>query len=199
MKLNPFVLTLVLLSQTWYASGQKFNAGLLAGISTSQVDGDHLSGFHKAGIKADGFVSRNMGEKFQAQFEIEYVQKGSRLPLNRDNEFYLMRLDYIEVPITINYRLGKKWSVEAGISFATLVSSYEEDQLGEITNAPPFHRADYLVCAGASYQVTDHIFVNARYTYSLTTIRPKEENYNYFYFIGGQFNKVLAFVLAYQF
>ncbi|MEO8087145.1 MAG: porin family protein [Bacteroidota bacterium] len=192
-------LLMVLVFSFMSSSGQKFNAGILGGISTSQVDGDHLSGFHKAGLKAGGFVSRKIGERMQLQFEMEFIQKGSRLPLSKDGVFYLMRLNYIEVPLLVNYRLGKKWTIEAGGAFATLVSTYEEDQLGEITNAPPFHSADYLVCVGGNYFITDHLIFNARYSYSVTTIRPKNENYNYFYFIGGQYNKVLAFSLEWKF
>jgi hypothetical protein len=195
-RLLQFVL-IVFVAGSAYA--QKFQAGILAGISTSQVDGDHLTGFHKAGIKAGGFVSRKISEKMEMQFEIEFIQKGSQLPVNDDNVFYRMRLNYIEVPVLVNYHFGKKWNIEAGVAFATLLSALEEDQQGVITNAPPFHRADYLVCAGGNYLITDHFIFNVRYSYSVTTIRPKDENYNYFYFIGGQFNKVVAFSIAYRF
>ncbi len=187
-----FLLTLI-------SSAQKFNAGIFLGICASQVDGDHLSGFHKAGIMAGGFVKRKIAEKVHLQFEIEFIQKGSRLPLSKDGVFYLMRLNYIEIPLMVNYYIGKKWSLEAGGSFARLVSAFEEDQLGEITNAPPFHGNDYLVCGGANYPITVHLIFNVRYSYSVATIRPKNENYNYFYSIVGQYNKVLAFSLAYQF
>ena len=34
-----------------YCYGQNFKAGLIAGISTSQVSGDQLGGFNKLGIK----------------------------------------------------------------------------------------------------------------------------------------------------
>jgi hypothetical protein len=181
------------------SSAQKFQGGILTGLSTSQVDGDHLSGFNKAGFKGGGMVFTKLGEKTALQFEIEYIQKGSRKPLNKDNEYYLMRLNYIEVPLMFSYYVGKKWSLEAGLAYATLLSSYEEDETGEIKNAPEFHKSDYLVCIGGNYFITPHFLFNVRYSYSITTIRPKNENYNYFYFVGGQYNKVLAFTLAYLF
>ncbi len=194
-----FSFPVVLLLMSLYSSAQKFDAGIIAGISTSQVDGDHLSGFNKAGVEVGAWVNRSLGNKIGIQFAIEFVQKGSRLPLNKDGVFYLMRLNYVEAPLLVNYSLGKKWNLEAGVAFATLVSTYEEDQLGEILNAPPFHRYDYLVAAGGNYHISGHLGVNVRYTYSVTTIRPKNENYNYFYFIGGQFNKVIAVCLTYRF
>lgn len=193
-----FIVAIVLLSALT-SGAQKFSAGLSAGIVASQVDGDHLSGFNKVGIKAGGFVNRKITENFYLRMEIDFIQKGSRMPLSKDGIFYLMRLNYIEVPVTVGYHLGKKWSLDAGGSFATLVSTLEEDQVGEITNAPPFNRNDYLVCAGITYQLTDHLFFNALYSYSVSAIRPKNEAYDYFYSSVGQYNKVIAFSLSYQF
>src|SRR5689334_21238513 len=79
---------------------QNFHAGLLAGISTSQVDGDNLAGYHKVGIKGGVFVNRQLSEKFALQLEIEFLQKGSRKPVDTiENTFFLMRLNYIDVPL----------------------------------------------------------------------------------------------------
>jgi hypothetical protein len=178
---------------------QKFDAGILAGLSTSQVDGDDLSGFNKAGFKAGGFVSRKLGGKAALVFEIEYIQKGSRKPVSADNEYFLMRLGYIEVPLLFNYYVGKKWNLEAGVAFAALVSSYEEDETGEILHAPEFNRLDYLIAIGANYFITSNFYFNIRYSYSIVPMRGKTENYNYRYFIGGQYNEVLAFTMGYVF
>ena len=178
---------------------QKFHGGILAGLSTSQVDGDHLSGFNKAGFKGGGLVNRKFGEKIALQFEIEFIQKGSRKPLNDNNEYYLMRLSYIEVPLLFSYYVGKKWNLETGVAFATLLSAYEEDETGEVLNAPAFNRNDYLICGGANYFFTPQLFFNVRYSYSISTIRTKDEYYDYYYFVGGQYNKVLAFSFGYIF
>jgi hypothetical protein len=199
MQVKKIVYIILFILPAMAVSSQKFDAGLLAGLSTSQVDGDWMGGFHKVGIKAGGFVNRKIGEHLHVQFEIEFIQKGSRMPLTNDGQFYLMRLNYAEVPLMINYSLGKKWNIEAGAAFATLLSALEEDQAGEITNAPPFHRYDYLACAGGNYFITAHLIFNARYSYSVATIRAKNESYAYFYSPHGQYNAVLAFSLAYSF
>jgi hypothetical protein len=144
-------------------------------------------------------VNRKLGGKTAVQFEIEYIQKGSRRPVNDNNEYYLMRLNYIEVPLLFNYYLGKKWNLEAGFAFAALLSGYQEDEAGEVKNAPDFNKADYLFCGGANYFITDHFLFNVRYSYSVTSMRANDENYSYYYFTGGQYNKVLAFAFAYIF
>ena len=40
-----------------YCYGQNFKAGLIAGVSTSQVSGDQLGGFNKLGLKLGGSVN----------------------------------------------------------------------------------------------------------------------------------------------
>ena len=199
LKCRQIFLLLVLVCFSFTLHAQRFDAGILAGVSTTQVDGDNLAGFNKAGFKAGGFVSRKFGSKTALHFEIEFIQKGSRRPLNDNNEYYLMRLNYIDVPLLFNYYVGKKWNLEGGIAFSVLLSSYEETETGEIMNAPEFNRMDYLLCVGGNYFFTEHLFFNIRYSYSITPIRYKRENYSSFYFIGGQYNEVLAFALAYKF
>lgn len=58
-------------------SGQNFNAGIVAGVSTTQVSGDNLAGFHKAGLILGGFVKRDINDQMQLQIEMTYTQKGS--------------------------------------------------------------------------------------------------------------------------
>ena len=57
---------------------QNFNAGVISGISTTQVSGDNLAGFHKAGLILGGFVSRNINSQMQLQIEKRF----SSLDLN---------------------------------------------------------------------------------------------------------------------
>src|SRR2546429_328651 len=112
-------------------TAQKFNAGVLAGFVASQVDGDHLSGYDKPGVKAGGYVNRKISDKINLQFEMEFIQKGSRRPLDIiNNIFYLLRLNYVEAPLMISYIITPKWSIEGGASVAVLISSHEEDETG---------------------------------------------------------------------
>jgi hypothetical protein len=104
---------------------QNFRAGLIAGLSTTQVAGDQLSGFNKAGIIGGGFVNAAMGEKISIQMEILFIQKGSRKPVDIDNNnaYYVMRLSYIEVPLLFKWQAAQKFNNELGPSFGTLIFS----------------------------------------------------------------------------
>jgi hypothetical protein len=92
---------------TLAASGQeyKFNAGIIGGLSTSQVDGDQLAGYDKVGIKAGAFVNRKFSEHVSLQMELLFIQKGSRKPINTDdNSYFIMRLNYIVVPLVFRFQ-----------------------------------------------------------------------------------------------
>jgi hypothetical protein len=182
------------------AQDYTFNAGVVAGISTSQVDGDQNAGYNKVGIKAGAFVNRNFSERISTQMELLFIQKGSRRPVNPDdNTYFVMRLNYIEVPLMLRYQFSKKIIGEAGPSFATLIFSEEVDEVGVIKSRPPFHKFDFDVNAGGYYLLSDSWSFNFRFSYSIVPIRPFDSAHPYAFFDRGQFNNVLAMALFYRF
>src|SRR5258706_10632378 len=94
-----FFLFFILITNLIYA--QNFNAGLRFGIDGSQVNGDNLSGFNKAGIIAGAYVSRKFSDLISLQMEMVYIQKGSRKPTDMNNSYYRLRVHYIEVPVLV--------------------------------------------------------------------------------------------------
>lgn len=182
------------------AVAQKFEAGFRAGMTASQVRGDQLEGFDKAGLLGGFYVSRGLTDRISLAMEMIYIQKGSRQPVNKeDNSYYVMRLNYIEVPLLFRIRAGKKIEFEAGPSFGVLVFSEEEDQLGEINYAPDFEKVEYSFYAGLSYLINDRWAVDTRYGFSLSPVRPFNEWEAYRYIDSGQFNALIQLSLNYQF
>jgi len=119
----------------------RFKVGLKVGISTSQVHGDTYEGFHKFGFDGGATLNAKINEKWKAQFEILFVQKGSKFigDANKgDLRFYLMQLNYIEVPILFQYE-HKKFVLEIGPGVGYLINSKEYDQNGEVINGIPFY------------------------------------------------------------
>src|SRR4029079_13168680 len=109
---------------------QNFHGGIKVGICGSQVSGDRLSGYDKAGILVGGLVSHSLGKPFSLSFGIEYIQKGSKSKVNPDNAFYRLRLSYVEVPLLLKWEASDHIFFEAGPSFGVLVSSEEETEFG---------------------------------------------------------------------
>ena len=119
---------LILLFLCVSAHSQAFYGGIAAGAVTSQVDGDENNGFHKAGFTAGAFVGLELSDIFDLQFEIKYIQKGSKSSTDDQMDFSI-KLDYIEVPLVVSANLGffningKKFdwiSFETGLSLDVL-------------------------------------------------------------------------------
>lgn len=125
------------------ANSQSFFGGIAFGGVTSQVDGDHNNGFHKVGFTAGAFVGLELTDIIETQFEIKYIQKGSRSDADDPYQF-LIRLDYVELPLVASANLGflningnnLDWiSVEAGASVDVLAYTNQKNNgANESTN-----------------------------------------------------------------
>jgi opacity protein-like surface antigen len=193
-----YILAITLLAFSLQVSAQEFKAGIRFGGVGSQVNGDGLEGFDKAGVLVGAFVKRDFSEKFSMMFEMTFVQKGSRMPTNDYNQYYLMRLGYIEVPVLFIYHVNKKLGFHATPSFGFLISNHEETEMGEITEAPDFKKFEFAGNAGILYGLSDNWTFDFRYSHSITTIRPYLAGYTSF-FDKGQYNVALEASLMYMF
>jgi hypothetical protein len=183
------------------AIAQHFHAGVIGGLATTQVAGDQLSGFNKAGVIVGGFANAPLTDKSSFQMEIIFIQKGSRKPVEPDNnnEYYVLRLSYIEVPLLYKYQATPKINVEIGPSFGVLIFSEEEREWGKYQPDPPFNNYEFSGNVGLSYSLSEKLCVNARFNTSILTIRPWVQNTYDPFFDKGQYNTVVAFTLHYQF
>lgn len=185
-----------------YGSAQdRFKAGLKLGISTTQVHGDTYTGFDKAGLAGGAFVTAKINEKWSASFEMLYVQKGSKHNANPeagDFTFYLMKLEYLEVPILFQYHL-KKFTFELGPGIGYLIRSQEFDFYGPFPPAAPFQKYEASASIGVSYTFFKRLGINWRYTNSILPIRVFSNPAVAATYNPGQRNNVLAFTLNYTF
>lgn len=184
------------------ALAQNFNAGMIVGISTTQVEGDLYGGFNKVGPMAGLFVYRHFSERSAAEMQLYYIQKGSRKnnnPAKGDIKFYLLRLNYIEVPLLYRYQQSDKLSFEVGPAFGTLISAYEEDENGETILEKPFNDFELSGQIGINYEIFTNLVLNTRASYSLIPVREPSARNTFRYFDQGQFNSVVSFAIKYEF
>ena len=189
---------------TYNTNAQSFGGGIIAGASTSQVAGDMLGGFNKIGLLAGAYTNLKIKENLKLQFEIIYIEKGSRNPnMHESNHPNYQKIEitlsYIEMPLTINLQQKENLGVELGIipAFnisATLNSAYEKNI--SVPN-PQYKKYDLGVCAGINYHITDNIILNTRISNSIIPIRPHNSGatngWN-----KGQYNTVLSFAIHYK-
>ena len=189
---------------TYNTNAQSFGGGIIAGASTSQVAGDMLGGFNKIGLLAGAYTNLKIKENLKLQFEIVYIEKGSRNPnmreFNHPNKVKIeINLSYIEIPITVNLQQKENLGVELGIIPAFNMNSswnnaYEKNI--SVPN-PQYKKYDLGVCAGINYHITDNIILNTRISNSIIPIRPHvsgaTNGWN-----KGQYNTVLSFAIHYK-
>jgi len=189
-------------------SAQRFQGGVMAGMSGAQVDGDTYAGFNHIGLQGGAFVKTKFSDWVGSQMEIRYISKGARENKQEpDPLFYKLNLRYVEVPVLLNIYFNEDIFAEIGLSPALLMSKSKEDENGVLPKDQfdDYKKFDLGGALGFNYQFTDRFIANIRYTYSLITIREHITDDNYYYSImakilgydQGDYNNVLTLGVYY--
>lgn len=188
-------------------SAQVFKAGFLAGVSGNQVEGDGYGGYDKIGFLVGGFTNTPIAEKWTAQFEIYFTNKGSfnaAHPDKGDYDMFKFNVNYIEIPLAIQYHYNR-FIFEAGPYIAKFLNYSVEDEYGkQEINIYPIKSFDLGGFIGANYKINDHFIFNLRSIGSLVPFRDFE---NFDQNIGimnklfnrGQYHLNIDFTIRYQF
>lgn len=209
--------TLMLLVSMYTAMGQagtllnedrSFFGGLVVGANLCTVQGDGYSGYSKIGLNAGGVVYARIANKLFADLELLYAQKGSRgvnqvesVYVGASFEKYYLDLNYVEIPLVLNYVMNEKWHGGIGASYAMLLGS-KEDAVSAVqpiyikNDEHPFKKNDVNLVFNLGYELGNGVFVNARYQRSVSTIRDP-------YYVpvgfgsGNQYNDLFSFRIMY--
>ena len=201
-----FACTVLLFVLSNCIAAQKFDAGFQVGLNTSQITGDDLVGYNKPGITAGIWVKRQFANpKLSAWMEISYLPKGSKKNLRPSDSIpslYKLHLNYIEVPLTVNYRLIPKLSLETGLSCGIYISNTEEDEFGDLSGIysprEQFARTDISFNAGANWHLSEKWMFNVRVANSIFPVR-KHDQVTYFRLNRGQYSSCVMGRFFYTF
>lgn len=200
-------LLILFLLSSLFTNAQVFNAGVMVGISGSQVEGDGYGGYNKLGFIVGGFTNTEISEKLSTQLEIYFINKGSKkIPHPDKNDFdaFDLNINYIEVPVSLRYHFNK-FLFEGGLYASKFLSYSMSDEFGERnTGDYPFKSFDFGGFLGINYKINNNFIFNLRSKNSLTPIRDFE---NYDQQIGilnklfnrGWYSLDLNFSIKYQF
>ena len=188
---------------------QNFGGGIVLGLSTSQVGGDDLGGFNKAGLLAGVFANKSISPLLSFQMEMTYIQKGSNNP-NMNNSEHLQDYEkpdisssYIEIPLLLQYLQSEVLKIEGGIQFANLINGYYNDSYGEMstTTIDPFIDYDIGLLIGMDYKFSENLSLNTRISNSILPIGEEDYNHTTTYNSTrkGKYNSVLSFAIHYNF
>jgi hypothetical protein len=193
-------ITLSVISIT--AMSQRFEGGILAGFNGTQVAGDTYQGYNKPGILAGGYVQTDLAPAVFAGFELKFSQKGSRSRQSTQNPIpnkYIMRLNYIDMPLYLGFRTNNVISVVGGLSAGYLISSVEMNIDGKFPpeDKVPFNNFDLEPFLGFRFDITEKIKSDLRLAYSILPVRGKPDH-DLWYWRQNQFNNVISFALYYR-
>ncbi len=198
---NKQIFIIILLSLiTMVCKAQNFDAGVKLGLVGSQVDGDTYAGYNKFGIDIGAYVNYHLSQKHSLQLELEFIQKGSSHSPNYDiGDFnqYLMRVNYVQVPVLWHYQANQSISFETGPAFGVLMSNYEEYIQGPVVDHP-FRKFALSYLTGLGYNISPNLKANFRIDYSLIGLRQKSyPDDRYIFFQWGQFSNALVISVQY--
>jgi len=151
------VASLFIFSIILNAQDRVFHAGLLGGISASQVDNDGLANFNKLGIYAGGYILTEFSDKWIGEIGMTYVMKGSKEPQRSGQTYngYKMTLGYIEFPFIVKFRMHE-WDIEFGLSGGILIHSKEENLWQEEAfSEAQFETFEFAAIIGVNYSFDD--------------------------------------------
>ena len=177
---------------------QSFNGGLLAGVTFSQVDGDHYAGFHKLGLTAGTYISLPVSRHLDLQMELKYTQMGAHSSHTEVVEYgyqpYDLTLHYAEIPMMLRCNFGRSFALEAGASLDFLLKQH-----GELDATTQYWKLNFFSITGnfgMHFLLTRHLGLGARMMYSIT---PMQTNPTPLYWFDHSYNKVVQFTLTYNF
>ena len=181
---------------------QLFTGGVQLGLAGSQVAGDTYSGYKKAGIAGGGWINLKLNEHHSIQFEMMYLQKGSRHNPNfriADYTSFLLQFGYIELPLNYVLDLGNKILISGGPSVGVLAHSKQLlDKMPK--NTDNFNRIDVSFNAGIAYELTGKTKISLRTFNSVLPINKTRESIDRWrLFSYGKFNDLLLIGLYRKF
>ncbi|MBI9033527.1 MAG: PorT family protein [Bacteroidales bacterium] len=199
MNKRLLLLSILIISLSGLLKAQQFKGGVLAGICGTEISHDKRWGPNKMGMYVGSFIELDISERSSLHMELDFIQKGARKnPDTLDPTSYILRLNYLEMPIHYRYDINETWDFEAGLSYGVLIYEYEEENYFEILHpAEEFRKGDFSINFGFYYRLTDHMKLNIRYSNSIFYVRPFPDNIKYWIF-DGQTNEVLSFTLHYS-
>lgn len=186
-----------------------FEGRLVGGVNFTQVDGDNYNGYHKVGINTGAMVFVNLPGKVAVSTELLYSMKGARGAQVRESYYvgtyfdkYYVNLNYIEIPVAIHYKQFPFLDFEAGVSYGRLIVSKEWGYADVPVVIDPvynyFNNSEVSILGGANLRIGKKMYANARFQYSVSTIRPYPRiPQHYYLYPQHQTNNVVTLRLMY--
>lgn len=198
---------LISLCFSFGGKAQVIKGAAIAGLNLSQVDGDEVYGFNKAGLNIGASAIVPFSDHWEVSIETIFIQKGSYQKPGYDDSLtgeYKLKLNYLEVPVLIHYNDRGRMALGAGLSWGRLASveEYEHGKKVESTTINgPYDKSDFNVLFDFRFRIYKRLKANIRYAYSIDKIRTRvfQPPYSTDSWSRKQYNNLWSLRLIYVF
>ena len=162
------------------------NFGFKGGYNYSSFNGEvtkdnslkGLSGFYVGAL-----LELPLGDVISLQPEVIYSRQGAAWEQKNNLGSFKkdLRLDYLNIPVMAKVNLGPLF-LQGGVQFGFLVSKPEignyiaNVHIGSLLDKDSYNSFDFGVGAGLGFNLNRRLFVEARYTHSLTNVFDPNDN-----------------------
>ncbi|MDQ3276765.1 MAG: PorT family protein [Bacteroidota bacterium] len=166
----PLFVALLVLAQVSFA---QFSIGVKAGANITKIDGRSFSDEFKYGYHLGGFATIGLGGRFAIQPEVLFNQLQTKTGTEFENIYQNaldgtkdVKLNYLSVPLLVNYKLLPFLSLQAGPQFGILLDQ-NKNLLQNGKDA--FDKGDFSMLGGAQINF-GKLRLNGRYVVGLNNI-----------------------------
>jgi hypothetical protein len=198
-----------------FGFSQEIKFGAKVGLNLSNLRGDYPTGIDehnsKIGFHIGGFAEYEINDKFTLQPELLFSTQGNTYGYKDyygggsyyDGADYNLKLNYLNLPVILKYKIIEKLSIDFGPQIGYLMSaktkidvtedsrdpsqnySVEIDMLNDgtynfggttVQGKASANRLDFSLNLGASYDITEKIFLQGRYNFGLSTVDKNSTN-----------------------
>ena len=165
MKFYFITIITILFLAAGTATAQHTNIGVKGGLNSFNINTDNGSSFDsKTGLHLGLLGHIHLSDKYAFQPEIVYSMQGAKSG-NRD-----INLDYINVPLLVQYMFDNGFRIQAGPQLGLLVNAKSENS-SSVDIKDDFKSIDLGLSVGASYVHPPTGFgIDARYNLGLSDI-----------------------------
>ena len=157
------------------AAMAQLNFGIKGGANISKIDGRSFKDEFRYGYHLGGFAEIGLGGKLSIQPELLFNQYQTKVDTTFGNIYQNafqdvtsgnVKLNYLSIPVVLNYKLGNILSLQAGPQFGVLMN--KDNTLLE-NGKQAFQNGDFSVLGGAQINVSKLRFTG-RYVVGLNNI-----------------------------
>jgi len=166
------LLSLLLFTQ---AAMAQFHLGVKGGVNITKVDGKAFKDEFRYGYHLGGFAEIGLGGKLGIQPEVLWSQNQTRVDSSfsdlyenslQISNYQDVTLNYLSIPVLLNYKLGSLMSLQAGPQFGILL---DQSKTLLQNGQEAFKKGDFSLVGGAQIHIAK-IRLQGRYFVGLNNI-----------------------------